>query len=324
MVTRIGHIALHVADLDAAVDFQQQVIGMVETERTGGASLPDLQRPPPRADPRSRTARTAATSTSRSRSRTPRVLERRGAAADRRRRHAARRHLRRRARHRPRAEGASPGGHVYKLFCGMETVDAPPPGDRPVKFEHLSCKVAQPPRRGALPHRRPRLPLLATAWASVASWWHCDEDHHGIALTRAPRAELSHYAYQWSDFAALGRVADRLQGRARPQVHLGPEPPRPRQQPLPLPPRRGRRDGRVLLGDSRRCSATATSRRTGALASAPINQWGGPPPLRFLLTGFPIADAAARPPAVGDAPRPHARGRLSPFTNHGAMTCDQR
>ena len=38
MVTRIGHIALHVADLDAAVDFQQQVIGMVETERTAGAS----------------------------------------------------------------------------------------------------------------------------------------------------------------------------------------------------------------------------------------------------------------------------------------------
>ena len=38
MVTRIGHIALHVADLDAAVEFQQQVIGMVETERVGGAS----------------------------------------------------------------------------------------------------------------------------------------------------------------------------------------------------------------------------------------------------------------------------------------------
>src|ERR671921_2292854 len=38
MVTRIGHVALHVADLDAAVDFQQKVIGMVETERLAGAS----------------------------------------------------------------------------------------------------------------------------------------------------------------------------------------------------------------------------------------------------------------------------------------------
>jgi hypothetical protein len=44
----------------------------------------------------------------------------------------------------------------------------------------------------------------------LASWWHCDDDHHGIALTRAPGSALSHYAYQWSDFAALGRVADRL------------------------------------------------------------------------------------------------------------------
>ena len=38
MVTRIGHIALHVADLDAAVDFQQRVVGMVETERAAGVS----------------------------------------------------------------------------------------------------------------------------------------------------------------------------------------------------------------------------------------------------------------------------------------------
>ncbi|HST40440.1 MAG TPA: VOC family protein, partial [Conexibacter sp.] len=38
MVTRVGHIALHVADLDAAVDFQQQVLGMVETERLAGVS----------------------------------------------------------------------------------------------------------------------------------------------------------------------------------------------------------------------------------------------------------------------------------------------
>jgi catechol 2,3-dioxygenase-like lactoylglutathione lyase family enzyme len=38
MVTRIGHIALRVRDLDAAVEFQQQVIGMVETDRLAGAS----------------------------------------------------------------------------------------------------------------------------------------------------------------------------------------------------------------------------------------------------------------------------------------------
>src|SRR5919199_4884450 len=38
MVTRMGHMALRVPDLDAAVYFQREVIGMVETERAAGAS----------------------------------------------------------------------------------------------------------------------------------------------------------------------------------------------------------------------------------------------------------------------------------------------
>ena len=38
MVTRMGHIALRVPDLDAAVEFQREVIGMVETERIAGVS----------------------------------------------------------------------------------------------------------------------------------------------------------------------------------------------------------------------------------------------------------------------------------------------
>ena len=33
VVTRIGHIALRVRDLDAAVAFQRDVLGLVETER---------------------------------------------------------------------------------------------------------------------------------------------------------------------------------------------------------------------------------------------------------------------------------------------------
>ena len=38
MVTRMGHMGLRVRDLDAAVEFQRQVIGMVETERWAGAA----------------------------------------------------------------------------------------------------------------------------------------------------------------------------------------------------------------------------------------------------------------------------------------------
>ena len=38
----------------------------------------------------------------------------------------------------------APGGHVFKIFCGMERVPAPPAGDRPLKFEHASVKVPRP------------------------------------------------------------------------------------------------------------------------------------------------------------------------------------
>ena len=37
-VTRIGHMALRVRDLDAAVAFQSEVLGLVETERRGRAA----------------------------------------------------------------------------------------------------------------------------------------------------------------------------------------------------------------------------------------------------------------------------------------------
>ena len=155
----------------------------------------------------------------------------------------------------------SPGGHVYKLFCGMETTAPPPPGDRPVKFEHLSCKVAN--------HRAEERFLTDGLGFRLCG-------PHGlprllVALRRRPPRHRPHPR------AALRALALRLpverlrrarprrrppQGRARAQVHLGPQPPRSRQQPLPLPPRRGRRDDRVLLG-ARPHEPTATSRATG-------------------------------------------------------------
>ena len=50
----------------------------------------------------------------------------------------------------------------------------------------------------------------ATAWGRLASWWHCDADHHGMAVVLAPHSELSHYAYAVEDLNPMGRVADRL------------------------------------------------------------------------------------------------------------------
>jgi hypothetical protein len=32
-----------------------------------------------------------------------------------------------------------------------------------------------------------------------------------------------------------------------------------------------------------------------SMAPGTINQWGGPPPLRFLLTGFPISQRSLAP-----------------------------
>ena len=171
MVTRIGHIALHVADLDAAVEFQQQVIGMVETERVAGASyLTCNERHHELILIEDRTNRgyehlalevpTQACSTARQRL-TAAGGTLLGGVYD----------------GEPGIDRAlkvrSPGGHVYKLFCGMEATAPPPPGDRPVKFEHISCKVAN--------HRAEERFLtdglgfrFSDRMGFLASWWHCE------------------------------------------------------------------------------------------------------------------------------------------------------
>jgi hypothetical protein len=122
-----------------------------------------------------------------------------------------------------------------------------------------------------------------------ASWWHCDADHHGMAILLAPRHELSHYAYAWSDLGALGRVADRLKQLRDQNVIWGPS-------------RHGPGNNHFLyLLDSdgamlENCSELAQFPPAGSyvprkwkLHPGTINQWGGLPPLRFLKAGFPIA-----------------------------------
>ncbi len=286
MVTRIGHIALHVKDLDAAVEFQQQVIGMVETERLAGISYltcndrhheliliedaanhgyEHLALEVPDASVLEGAAKrlTAAGAT---------ML---GEVYD----------------GEPGIDRAlnlkSPGGHVYKLFCGMETITAPPAGDRPIKFEHISCKVTN--RRA---EERFLIEGLGFRFSDrmgfLASWWHCAEDHHGIALTLAPRSELSHYAYQWRDFAALGRVADRLKAHRDRKCVWGPSRHGPGNNHFLY---LHDEDGAMIECCSELAHMTRDSYhpRNWSMAPGTINQWGGPPPLRFLLTGFPIA-----------------------------------
>jgi hypothetical protein len=131
----------------------------------------------------------------------------------------------------------------------------------------------------------------------LASWWQCDPDHHGVAVVWAPKVELSHYAYAWPDLNALGRVADRLKtARER--------------KPIWGPSRHGRGNNLFLyLHDEdgamvENCAELAKMAPAGdyqprkwPIDPSTINQWGGPPPLRFLLTGFPIAPATTGRPS---------------------------
>lgn len=292
-VSRIGHMAFRVADLDAAVDFQVKVIGMVEAERVGRTSYltcnerhhelvliedSDGRRGYDHIGLEVVDAAAFEAIASRVTGAGGTLLgpiQEGGPGID-------------------RARFVSgPGGHVFKLFCGMASGTAPPPGDRPVKFEHVSVKVRR---------HRPMERFLSDGlgfgfsdrMGPLASWWHCDADHHGMAIVLAPRPELSHYAYTFPDFASLGRVADRLCARGRKCV-WGPS-------------RHGPGNNHFLyLTDQdgaliECCSDIAQMPPRGdyqprkwPIAPSMINQWGGPPPLAFLRAGHPIAHAPSRP-----------------------------
>lgn len=287
-------MGMRVADLDAAVEFQTEILGLVETERVAGVSYLTCNE----------RHHELLLIEDRERQGYDHIgLEVEDAAAL--------------EAMRPRIEAAGgrllggiydgepgidramlaqgPAGHVFKLFCGMETVPAPEPGDRPRKFEHVSIKTNRPGPlerflKDGLGFR------FSDRMGKFASWWHCDADHHGMAIVLAPRPELSHYAWTMEDLNQLGRVADRL--------------------------KRGR-DQKLIWGPSRHgpgnnlfsyfldedgamielCADLAQMPPAGEYVArkwpwspTTINQWGSPPPLKFLLAGAPaITPGPGRP-----------------------------
>lgn len=127
----------------------------------------------------------------------------------------------------------------------------------------------------------------------TASWWHCDADHHGMALIFGPRHELSHYAWSVPDLNAMGRIADRLAARGR-KLLWGPS-------------RHGPGNNQFVYfkdedGAMVECCADLAQmppagdyrarRWPGGLGA--VNRWGGPPSPRFVLAGFPLAHADPR------------------------------
>lgn len=294
MVTRVGHVAFHVKDLDTAVEFQHEVLGMVETERIGNVSYLTCNERHHELilieDPQNGGYDHLGLEVA-----DPSVLE--GAAE------------------RLTAAGGavlgaiydgeagidralkvrSPNGHVYKLFCGMETVAAPPPGERPEKFEHISTKV---PRLAA--EERFLTEGLGFRFSDrmgfLASWWHCDEDHHGLALSRAPKSELHHYAYTWNTFQQLGDTADRLKDVYDRKCVWGPSRHGPGNNQFVY---FHDADGAMVecCADIAQMERDRYQPRNWSMKPSTINVWGGPPPLHFLLTGFPIARPVEGRPA---------------------------
>lgn len=297
MVTRMGHIALRVPDLDAAVGFHQDVLGMIETERTAGVSyltcndrhheLMLIHDPVRRGyDHIALEAADAAALAAVMRSAQAAGGQILGDVYD----------------GEPGIDRAvrvlAPGGHVFKLFCGMETVAAARPGDRPEKFEHASVKVL---KMKPLEHFLEQgLGLrFSDRLGANASWWHCDDDHHGMAIVRAPRSELSHYAFTVEDLNAMGRVADRLKLHRDQRLIWGPSRHGPGNNQFMY---FHDNDGAMieLCSDIAQMRGYQPRRWPGGLK--PINQWGGPPPLRFILTGFPVVKPAAGRPSYAMRP----------------------
>lgn len=279
-------MGMRVPDLDAAVAFQCEVMGLVETERANGVSYltcndrhheliliqDSIHRGYDHVGLQVRDAETLESARPRIEAAGGRVL---GEVYD----------------GEPGIDRAlrvvGPGGHVFKLFCGMEQVDEPEPGDRPIKFEHFSLKANKP---GALERfMRDGLGFrFSDRMGKFASWWHCDEDHHGMAVVLAPKPELSHYAWTVEDLNQMGRFADRLKQQRDQKLIWGLS-------------RHGPGNNQFMYfhdndGAMIECCADLAKMppsgdyiaREWPNSPTTINQWGGPPPLRFILTGYPV------------------------------------
>lgn len=298
-------MGMRVADLDAAVEFQTEILGLVETERVDGVSyltcnerhhelLLIEDREKQGYDHIGLEVEDAAT------------LESMRAGIER----AGGKLLGGIYDGEPGIDRAmivqGPAGHVFKLFCGMESVPAPELGDRPIKFEHVSIKTNWPRTlerflKDGLGFR------FSDRMGPFASWWHCDGDHHGMAVVLAPKPEFSHYAWTMEDLNHLGRVADRLKHGRDQKLVWGPS-------------RHGPgnnlfsyfldQDGAMI----ELCADLAQMPPFGDYVArkwpkspTTINQWGSPPPLKFILAGVPAITPTPGKPSWANAPAASAR-----------------
>jgi catechol 2,3-dioxygenase-like lactoylglutathione lyase family enzyme len=283
MVTRIGHVALHVRDIDRSIAFFAAVLGLRVTLRDGDrAYLTCNER-----------HHELILIASGERGYDHVALE----VADLERAEASLRAAGAQVlayEDEPGVEGTLravvPGGHVVKLFTGMQHVPDPAGADGALKFEHVSLNL-----RDLAGIERLLVESLGFRLSDrvgrMLSWLHCDEDHHGVALSRFPVSRLHHYAWTFADFQALGRVADRA-AAAGARLVYGPGRHGPGnnhfiyfKDPDGLLIECGSELAQLGPGSGYQLGRKWTVRQT--------NLWGTAPPLVFLLAGRPLAPSAA-------------------------------
>ena len=209
MVTRVGHIGLQTPDLERSVAHAETILGLREVERVDGTSyltcnsrhheLELLQADAHRLDHLAfevSGADALAHIEDRVRSQGFGILDVAG----------ERRGVERSVR------VVGPGGFVFELFCGMQTVEPAhynTVGIRPLKFEHITLKSTdKDAMEGFLVDV---LGLRVSDRAEDAiSWLRASDEHHGVSIIRADVDQLHHYAWQIAGWNEIARVGDHL------------------------------------------------------------------------------------------------------------------
>jgi catechol 2,3-dioxygenase-like lactoylglutathione lyase family enzyme len=283
MVTRIGHVALHVRDIDRSIAFFAAVLGLRVTLREGD--------------------RAYLTCNERHHELILIASDERGydhvalEVADLERAEATLRAAGARVLGREDEPGVAgalravvPGGHVVKLFAGMHHVPGPASADGALKFEHVSLNLRDLAAMEGL-----LIEGLGFRFSDrvrpLLSWLHCNEDHHGVALSRYPVSGLHHYAWAFRDLETLGRVADRA-AAAGARLVYGPG-------------RHGPGNNHFIYfkdPDGFLIECCSELARIGPGSAYELgrkwkigqtNLWGPRAPLAFLLAGRPVASTPA-------------------------------
>ena len=206
MISRIGHVALRVRDLDDAVVHAVEVLGLREVERSDGTvyltcdtthhGLQLLEGDDVCFDHAGFEALGAD-----GLARVREMLEREEVPI-----------LSGGARElgiRDSVRFAGPGGLVLEVYEGMEAVELPPVagGVRPVKLQHITFRTDDMDGLerlfGLLGFR------LSDRIGDALTWMRCNPDHHGVAFISGGSG-LHHYAWEVESWADLERLGDHL------------------------------------------------------------------------------------------------------------------